>query len=211
MRGFYMTPDAWNRRTPEVKPEGASEVVAWRWCTHEHKSQWRDGQPSEKEKHSGSYKDWIEYAYSKPTPAPEQVEATASVGWKLVPVEPTSDMLDACGDIETYRNDFGNPFFMSWGEARDAYTAMLNAAPAAPQPTAEHSSVDRAASQTADSFGDFDKRYAEMVRDHPEELAAAHTEWDENFGIGYFDGKPAAKLAWINRRAAELAGARERK
>jgi len=53
-------------------------------------------------------------------------------GWQLVPIEPTTEMLDAAGEVETHRDDLGYPYHMLWGEAGSAYRLMLKAAPEPP-------------------------------------------------------------------------------
>jgi hypothetical protein len=51
----------------------------------------------------------------------------AKPGYQYVPIEPTTAMIDACDNIETYRDDFGSPCHMSYGQASDAWAAMLAA------------------------------------------------------------------------------------
>lgn len=59
-------------------------------------------------------------------------------GWKLVPVEPTPEMLDAANLARKYREHgaLTDPDVLNSRtyNSRQTYTAMLSAAPAAPQP-----------------------------------------------------------------------------
>jgi hypothetical protein len=64
------------------------------------------------------------------TAQPAESKPAVPEGCKLVPVEPTDAMLDAAGEVETYRDDFGHPFYLSYGEAKDAWLKMIAAAPA---------------------------------------------------------------------------------
>lgn len=54
-----------------AQPAAQGEVVAYRWRTHETIGAWIDGVPSDAERKSRGYKDWIEYAYSR-SRAPQQ-------------------------------------------------------------------------------------------------------------------------------------------
>jgi hypothetical protein len=116
-KDFVTEFDGWNGERvpsvswahPEYSPKGHCA-----WCV------------SEYENHNG----WINTEVKNLThwmPLPAAPEATASepAGWKLVPVEPTPQMLDAGQDVEDlYRR--GTPD--TWGKV---YRAMLAAAPEA--------------------------------------------------------------------------------
>ena len=56
-------------------------------------------------------------------------------GWKLVPVEPTTDMLRAAVNavvIDTQAIEEGDHISLTWNEVKDVFAAMLTAAPQAP-------------------------------------------------------------------------------
>lgn len=61
------------------------------------------------------------------------VQGTVPIGWKLVPVEPTPEMLAAAheGDTEYTLRNFGDVMTVSQGPY-DHYVAMLDAAPTPP-------------------------------------------------------------------------------
>ncbi|WP_238908149.1 hypothetical protein [Achromobacter ruhlandii] len=64
---------------------------------------------------------------------------TTPAGHKLVPIEPTDDMLDAgCGQHSCVQGDpwYSSPD-LSWSDCKDIYAAMLAAAPASPVSTVE--------------------------------------------------------------------------
>lgn len=64
--------------------------------------------------------------YAHPAPA-------VPAGWKLVPVEPTGLMVDAGREAMQHAPDLGGIVSANTAEVMDSYTAMLAAAPAAPQ------------------------------------------------------------------------------
>jgi hypothetical protein len=53
-------------------------------------------------------------------------------GFVRVPRQPTTAMLDAAGEVMTYRDDFRSPFYMTWGQAAEAWEAMILAASPSP-------------------------------------------------------------------------------
>lgn len=79
---------------------------------------------------------WLRYAYLQGAgvgllkPDTPFVPAPPAQGeWVLVPREPTDAMLDSCDEVEVGTDDFRNLYYMSWGMAKEAWKAMLAAAP----------------------------------------------------------------------------------
>lgn len=54
--------------------------------------------------------------------------------FELLPVDPTPEMKSAAVEVELFDSDTGKDYVLSWEEAEQIYSAMLNAAPTPPQP-----------------------------------------------------------------------------
>jgi hypothetical protein len=95
---------------PSPAPQG--EAVAWRWRKAGTDGPWdTGGNPIEGPGAADFYE--IEPLYASPA-------LTEPEGWRLVPVEPTDEMLHAAQDAT---------ISTGWDQARDCYAAMLAASP----------------------------------------------------------------------------------
>ena len=57
----------------------------------------------------------------------EMMNAICSYEYEIVPVDPTVPMLNAAINVELLDSDTGNDYQLSWEEAEQIYSAMLNA------------------------------------------------------------------------------------
>jgi len=83
------------------------------------------------------YEEMAEYMMQEDThPQPKELEQEPVAlpdDFELLPVDPTPEMKSAAVEVELFDSDTGKDYVLSWEEAEQIYSAMLNAAPTPPQ------------------------------------------------------------------------------
>lgn len=92
---------------------------------------------------------------------PEQEPVALPDDFELLPVDPTPEMKSAAIEVELFDHDTGKDYMLSWEEAEQIYSAMLNAAPTPPQRTWVHATSWRG---LTDEDWDYLNKYCGSIR-----------------------------------------------
>ena len=169
-----------------------AQPVAWRTFDGEGNYDYRayelnEDYADEWNRRNPNHVGWVEPLYTHPAPA-------APDEWKLVPVEPTPEMLSAVGMMDGY--DWHAPGCSPDADHANWYSAMIAAAPAVPQ------AEPKPTPASGDDLGVY-KGMADSYRNDAEQAGAPYGIIDPDYGRVY---TIARKLAWEEGYAIGLHG-----